>query len=231
MCTNIGKSTNIEVVDNMLPWLKSSVANQTITRDPPAHNLFTQNIKYVHSPHALHICTTFYFWFLFWCNIPITFKSMKVLILWNFHLNDLKVLSIDVSILIKSCHFSEPTRKAGSNLNRFKIKSWSLKMLALYQQNRGNIGTSSCIPFQSYFLPPLEFSPTPIWECRTSEGQQVTQWIRNVVAPRLSLKSLFPESPPFLSQYWPDWATTGQKETFWRIFFLRAVLFSNLSKL
>ena len=67
-------STNIEVVDNMLPWLKSSVANQTITRDPPAHNLFTQNIKYVHSPHALHICTTFYFWVLFWCNIPIVQK-------------------------------------------------------------------------------------------------------------------------------------------------------------
>ena len=121
------------------------------------------------------------------------------------------MLSIDVSILTKSCHFSEPTRKAGSNLNRFKMKRWSLKMLALYQQNRENIGTSSCIPVQSYFLPPLEFSPTPIWECRTSEGQQVTQWIRNVVAPRLSLESLFPESPPlplsilaWLGHYWSE---------------------------
>ena len=54
-------------------------------------------------------------------SIKFTF-SVKVKIVQNFHLNERylipapKLLSIDFSILIKSCHFSEPRWKAGAKL-------------------------------------------------------------------------------------------------------------------
>ena len=87
--------------------------------------------------------------------------------------------------------------------------------------------------FYSYFLPPpSKFSPSPIWECRTSEGQQVAQWIPNVVSwsPRVPLKKPFPRvnicliGPVVLA--WKFWFS---EKIFWENFLLS--LASNLNKL
>ena len=77
--------TNIEV-DNMLPWLKTSVANQTITRDPPAktqHTMFPQNMKlekYLHTLHAVYFYVHNLSWnlnFMFCYNISfVYFQSL-----------------------------------------------------------------------------------------------------------------------------------------------------------
>ena len=74
--------------------------------------------------------------------------------------------------------------------------------------------TALC-PSSPLFFPPFHVSSphAPIWECRTSEGGQVVQWIRNAVTlvPLKSFsKSHLPSPSP--SQYPPDWDSARHRK-------------------